>query len=447
MLKINTGIDNIGICKKDKFIMLMWTSIIVLLMIGHMINRVEIKLIAISISTIIYLNVKAEIKFYLLLYSLPFINFLRIGNENFSFLNIWTIMIFINLIMYNPKLKKSNLVIIISLILIISFNVGNMGIGAYIGVLLNVMLFFMTCILDYKDKFKIGFFHASIFISTGYLVSSVIGIVMRIVSPNQLGAIKLFSAIPGELNSKTVRFTGLMVDPNYYAQGILICMACIMVCIINWILNREKNLKVKKIYLIFILIPLVLFGLLSYSKMFMIVSILMISIFTIYVFITKGNPSIKIISVIFIIAISILSIDSVTMILERVVESENITSGRFEIFLNCIKIIYNSSIIDILIGIGVGGNLAIMTFGTALHNLYLEYISSIGILGTLIWLLLLCKSIRRCYKFKILNIYKFLPLLTILITGIALDGVWAKWHYFYIILSINSINLTRSLER
>ena len=424
--------------KKSNQILFMWSIIIILLMSGHIMNNSVIRLSALVIGTIVYIKTNAEFKFYLLLYSLPFINFLRIGNESFSFLNIWTIFLFINLVFYNPIIYKFNMLLLLSLLIIISINIIGTGWGAYIGTLINIFLVFMVCSVNYKEKFNLSFLRGTIFLSVGFIMSSLSGLIMRIVAPNQLGMIKLFSATPGDISLKTTRFTGLMVDPNYYAQGVLFCISCILVCMITKIIRKKTNKEMN--YLSMILTILILFGLYSYSKMFIITLIVLLFMFGTYMFILKGNINRKIIFIIIVLFIGFVSLDEIGIILGRLSDGDNITSGRMEIFDHGISIISQMPIFNILFGIGISGTLTINTFGSALHNMYLEYISSIGILGTSIWLILLFSSIKYKNRFRLISIYKYLPLIVMLITATALDGLWAKWHYFYTILAIISIN-------
>lgn len=429
--------------KSIKVTLIIWTIIISLLMIGHIIDNTYIRLIILTIATIVYINFDAEVKLYLLLYSIPFINFLRIGNENFSFLNIWMIILFLNLSIYKMSIQKVNIVMFMSLLVIVTINLQAIGFSGYVSVLLNLLLVFMICLIEYKDKFKINFEHISIFISLGFILSSIFGLIMRIISPDKLGSIKLLSAIQGEYSLKINRFTGLMVDPNYYAQGILISIACILVCIITIILNKSHRKNIKVYSLISILIMLLIFGIYSYSKMFIITTALIMSIFIIYIFSRKKNTFIKISILVILCSIIIFSMEGIEIIIQRLLSNGDITTGRSDILINSINIIEKSSIFNLLFGVGISGNVIIQKFGTALHNIYIESIASLGIIGMVIWGHILYIPTKKFNNFKVINLYKYLPLLIIVITGVALDGLWAKWHYFYIVIAITSIREIR----
>ena len=69
------------------------------------------------------------------------------------------------------------------------------------------------------------------------------------------------------MNSISTRFTGLDLDPNYFSLQVLIAMACLLVLLI-WMEKGEKVNCITR--------DISIFGILTYSKMFIITLIVFI---------------------------------------------------------------------------------------------------------------------------------------------------------------------------
>lgn len=170
---------------------------------------------------------------------------------------------------------------------------------------------------------------------------------------------------------RSMRFSGLNYDPNYYSIGVIIV---IFLCL-RLFFNKEGN----SLFLGGLITSLVVFGFTSYSKMFLL-SILLLAV----IFILYRMKSPKQLLTTF---ISVLIIGGVFYwwenqsgylgtILERL-SGDDISTGRFDIWKRYLEYILDSPS-TLIFGDGLGSPYY-LSHGP--HNAYIELIFFLGIIG------------------------------------------------------------------
>lgn len=416
---------------------IIWSILIYILMIGWGMKSTYITLISILIGTVLFIFTKCEKKFYILLFLLPYIAFVRPINLNISFYKLWTIIYLVNTFYCNPKLKISKIILMLIIIISVTMKCSHSGFIDYISFILSILVVFFTIIAQYnRNKFKVDFFKASIYLALSFIHSSILGYLLRIFWPGQIDYFKDVSAISGKISLKLLRFSGTMKDPNFFAQGLLISISCLMVCYL--FLLKEKNSKSKRNLILIMIFTISLIGMQTYSKMYIIALSIIVVLFNTIILCKSNKFFIKVLVTLTIIIFSfvILKSDFINILIDRLKTNGGITTGRIDIVKNALSLVYESPYI-LINGVGVGNSISNFV-GMELHNIYIEYILSIGFLGVIPWIILLISSVYKNIKFN--YSYKFIPLITIAITGISLHGVSSDWHYYYLVLSILSIN-------
>ena len=231
------------------------------------------------------------------------------------------------------------------------------------------------------------------------------------------------------------RFSGMDEDPNYFAIQVLIALACLLVCI-----YFEKK---KRIRLIVLFTSLTIFGILSYSKMFLLV-LAALAIISFFMLLRENRKF----ALNYILLVSLAGgitfynyydyfysaflvrfgsgIDSVS----------DITTGRFDIWLLYVKGIF-SDVRVLLLGEGYGAG-ALNSIGA--HNMYLTALYYMGILGLVVTLsffncmkLVIRTNLTVKSRFKIFSISS-IPFLILLIANFSLDSFVMDFFPFQLLL-------------
>ncbi|WP_312123979.1 hypothetical protein [Lysinibacillus boronitolerans] len=249
------------------------------------------------------------------------------------------------------------------------------------------------------------------------------------------------------MNSISTRFTGLDLDPNYFSLQVLIAMACLLV-----LFNLDGKKEKKSIVL---LVILAFFGILTYSKMFIITLIVFIMM-TFVVFIRNNvKTAIKFSSFIVIICGGALY-----FFYEKLFEiywirffgsgisTDAITTGRvssWSLFVN--EILQNTKVF--VLGAGFGTSFAKVKMA---HTMYLStpyYIGLIGIVLSVLYISSLYKVLRENVGimnrpgFQILSI-NAIPLYIMLIANIGLDSFVMDYFPYHILLIMFALTMSKS---
>lgn len=174
--------------------------------------------------------------------------------------------------------------------------------------------------------------------------------------------------VDGEFSA---RFSGLNYDPNYYAVGVVIVI---------FLLARLLFLKQgNRVFIGGILTALAIFGFLSYSKMFLLLSVILLVIFVFY---RMKSPK-KVLTTLICTALILLlfyrwagSSGYLNTIMERL-SGDDISTGRFDIWSGYLEYILNSTK-TLLLGDGLGSPYY-LSHGP--HNAYIEIVFFLGLFG------------------------------------------------------------------
>lgn len=170
---------------------------------------------------------------------------------------------------------------------------------------------------------------------------------------------------------RSLRFSGLNYDPNYYSIGVIIV---IFLCL-RLFFNKEGN----RLLLGSLIASLTVFGFISYSKMFLL-SILLLAV--IFVFYRMQSPKQLITTFVSILIIGFVfywwanRFGYLGAILERL-SGDDISTGRFDIWKEYLDYIWDSPI-TLFFGDGLGSPYY-LSHGP--HNAYIELIFFLGIIG------------------------------------------------------------------
>lgn len=183
---------------------------------------------------------------------------------------------------------------------------------------------------------------------------------------------------------RTLRFTGLNYDPNYYSIGIIIA---IFLCM-RLFFQKEGN----RVLLGILIASLIVFGFISYSKMYLL-TILLLAVF--FVFDRIKSP--KRIVTTFLGAFLVVALlyqwatsyGYMEIILERL-SGDDISTGRFDIWKGYLDYFGNSPM-TVLLGDGLG---APYYLPQEPHNAYIDLIFFLGIVGGILFLWTISQLVR-----------------------------------------------------
>lgn len=430
-------IKSLELDEKKTFIQREWFSLVVIFILVVVGNKVS-SVFTLSLATIfiLFCVLKSDISdaFYWSLFLVPNIRMLDAIGVSF----IVNVIMALPLIVYffRMGIKKIPTVALLGSMSLLAIELfhdmvlcGFENIVLITGWGLNVFL----CILVTVNS-KIGISKNDVFsaLSTGIIMSAVMYISAGFIS---------ISDIIKSVNSGT-RFAAFADDPNYYSIYICLTLACVL------------NVTGKKIYRFCVLCLLIGIGLLTASKMCILVMVAELVIFFFQVFNndidSKKNRKFIILTTIGLLLILLILKNYVWIFIENFIRRlgqakyaglnlESLTTGRSRIFLEYIKIL-STNWKCLLFGYGFSYNLYLgISTGHVAHNIYLDLALSWGIIGTVIFIFILGKWIS-CYKSsrriqKITTINKF-PLFVLLVTFLALSCLSASMFPFVIAVAI-----------
>lgn len=316
---------------------------------------------------------------------------------------------------------------------------------AVLGFVLNYSVLFCA-ILTLDDK---AYFRRYTYIyASGLLAASIVRLISYSIPEidHFIESMTIVNTVK-TMNSISTRFTGLDLDPNYFSLQVLIAMACLLV-----LFNLDGKKEKKSIVL---LVILAFFGILTYSKMFIITLIVFIMM-TFVVFIRNNvKTAIKFSSFIVIICGGALY-----FFYEKLFEiywirffgsgisTDAITTGRvssWSLFVN--EILQNTKVF--VLGAGFGTSFAKVKMA---HTMYLStpyYIGLIGIVLSLLYISSLYKVLRENVGimnrpgFQILSI-NAIPLYIMLIANIGLDSFVMDYFPYHILLIMFALTMSKS---
>ena len=241
------------------------------------------------------------------------------------------------------------------------------------------------------------------------------------------------------------RFKGLFADPNFYMTMLTVGIALV--------LKLKDSNRVGKRYFFFMLIALSLFGVLTYSKTFFLMFILLVGIYVVWQYWNRRifrGLAITFLAVVAMILIFTMENSPFAVVLTRFREGKTLsdfTTNRSDVYL-----LYVREITSSLEGFFFGKGLAAEGLSFDPHNVYLEITYYIGIVGLLLFVGFYVSMVGIA-KGKILcaprqnMIAKYEVLLIVLVLFFTLHGMFEPVLYANLFMGFMAILLTRKLPQ
>lgn len=358
--------------------------------------------------------------YYHLFFTLPFTVIFKLSPTSTSIFTY--VMIITGLVLLLRRRKYYSVPTIMAMLFIIYSIVGMGGNYTSVGKLvagLFLLYIFVTTVSPANYKNHI------IAYALGILGSSIIGTMKETwgrLSP-------YFSNLDYVYYSKEriARFSGLNYDPNYYSIGVII----VIFFLLRLLFNKQGN----RLFTLGLTVALVIFGFISYSKMFLL-SIAILAVC--FIFYRMKNPKQLIMTLLSAIIAVMLFVfwarqtGYLDIIIGRM--SGDISTGRFDIWERCFSYI-GSSPKTLLFGDGLG----YQRFEP--HNAYIELILIFGVLGGALLLLTICNIISLVRYVNKRNFIHYALILIFLIMIATLGIVTVNDLMFYCIFLFISMNL------
>ena len=358
----------------------------------------------------------------LLIAVLPFANVFKLSPTSMSLFTVAEIAIVLILIFRIKKIRTSFLLALLALgVYVVLFSFDNIDALLIVKFLVGFLLiYFALQTLGAKDAKNIAYLFAAgaiimmlLTMNNGYL---------EFVLP-YYEDINLLIIGGGE--EQAIRASGFFGDPNYCSVFLILTLA--LLCTLYY----HKQIKIE-FWLLFI--PIAVLGLFTYSKSYFLALCALILFLILFVLFPK-HKFWAVVSMIFMAILLFLILDGrisiVNLMLERF-KSEDITTGRF-----ALNEIYSQYIWDnpfvMFFGEGIDVNV-LSGLRQAVHNLYIECVFKLGIVGSL-----LCVGVLWLGKgtlgAKGKKVSDFLPLGCLVVMYFFLAGLTMYDLPFYLIIS------------
>lgn len=268
-----------------------------------------------------------------------------------------------------------------------------------------IVVFLLMALLYNPQQYQYNLRKINTFTIWGIIITSFLALFDDVIP--RIGYLTAQTTIRLSAGEYYYRFSGLMENPNYYTIMLSIVLAILCILMIQ---GKAKILD----YIFFVVLSI--FGFMSVSQSFIVTFIVMVVL--LMIFYAKTNPKnlLGIIAILLIMGYVIyMSLDNSTIetILFRTENVDlyssdvsEITSGRTELWLYYLN--YLSSNLGVLIfGRGIGAsNLSL----GASHSYYIDMLYYLGIIGTIIYLLLLIELFGTAkFRSNRVKAYQYLP--------------------------------------
>ena len=239
---------------------------------------------------------------------------------------------------------------------------------------------------------------------------------------------------------RIVRFSGLYQDPNYYTVNLIMSLCLIVVLFYKG--------KVPTLFCGLSAVALIYFGTLTYSKSFLLMLMLPLTMFM-YACHRIGRIDVQVTSIVLIVAgIAIVltnNPDYLSSMLRRVESGSSLTTGRSDLWVVYLGYIYNSPDV-FFFGKGIGAGLLL---DHAPHNVYIDILYHLGIVGGFLLISAIVNSGSRYSIERKINLLNFSALFCVLITYFFLSQLHDyefPVHFMIAFMVLNQWDLSKSDE-
>lgn len=299
---------------------------------------------------------------------------------------------------------------------------------------------FVVCLILPKQDERSAERTARMFISS-LIVSSIYAFALQNTAPiRQICGADVYAFV----GSSVKRFKGLFQDPNYYMTLVVIALALLM---------KMKECKLITMrQFIFQGLVLMAFGIITYSKTFLIVFVLLGMMYVLWQFWSRKIVSGMAWIVLAIVAVVVILFSKNSpfgVIIERFVRAKTIrdlTTGRSELFLY-----YWNAITHDMKSFFFGSGLAATALWRDPHNIYLEAMYYLGAVG-LGLVLSVCIALAVEAKARVARaaqqhwIARYLALIMLFVLYCTLHGLFQVAFYGELLLAMLSLMITKKQE-
>ena len=245
--------------------------------------------------------------------------------------------------------------------------------------------------------------------------------------------------------TNSIRFCGLFADPNYYATFLIVGLALL--------LKLKDSGRIRGLYFWLGAGGLTFFGIMTYSKMYFLMLILLVSVYVVWQYWNKRlfrGIFFTVAAAVAVIIVLTMEQSPFTVILQRFSNAGNLrqlTTGRSYILSLYVKEI-TSSFQTVFWGKG----LAAEALYRDPHNLYIEIIYYIGVIGLLlligVYTAMMYTILRRAARSSRQNVIaKYMVPLSVVVMYLSLHGMFSQHFYAELFLGYLSILLTKKRNK
>ena len=285
-------------------------------------------------------------------------------------------------------------------------------------------------------------------IAYGYIASVTVSVIVAYVAlPSNLYVDYISKEIQVGTFSDAIRFKGLFADPNYLGTYLLSAIGILSQLFI------VKKIKINNFLIFFVI--LIWGGMISYSKSFFLMTIAIFILVVVNLW-KSGNRKWAFLFFLAFMVVGIYALQGafsdVNIVLERFSndsDADDLTTGRSTLWARYAENIFSSIFVSIF-GNGLDAPLLIQ----GAHNLYLETLYYVGLLGMLLIIISYTSSFKpiiqdfRSYNFT----YKCIGALTLIILLVvywSLQGLFgfATYFQFFIAMLMFRLPLLEKIEK
>jgi len=418
------------LAKKDSIIPNIFKCFILCLLIIIGVSRQYVSIICVILGCYYIFKINSSDFLGILFFVLPFASIFKLGNSDHTLFNIFIFVAVLRLIISDKKYNIKEILMILAFF-----------VYAFVFVyptsfltLLNLMLSFILVFLVFKTYEDINLRRILIFYALGIIMSSIFGIFKDFIPglSTYLRQVRLKNE-----NIEILRFCGLYNNPNFYTMDISVVLASI---------TGLAACKKAKLFDFLLIIALSVFGIMSVSKSFLLILIILIFISLLYLAkksflgIARG---IFLICIIFVVILTFVNQEYILAYFSRLqadsqqnASLSTITTGRYDIWKMYLDYMF-SDVSIMLFGKGFGApNIS----GEFSHSHYIEIIYYFGIIGSALYINCIFNMLPTFNKMKRRNLMNFLPLIILIIRGLAINLILSENFVFYLIICILMLN-------
>ena len=363
---------------------------------------------------------------------MPFANIFKLSPESMSLFTVLELFALLVFVFKCPKMKVTAFVSVsVLLVYIFLLSMNNLQILTIIKVIVGFMLIYFATIYIKKDDVR----------NIAYLLT--ISIAAMLLLCQHPGYFKYVEKYLSDLNyyvdssgqvTEMLRNSGFLGDPNYCA--VLIIVALSLLCVLYY----YKHIGVEFWIFSAILIPL---GFLTYSKSYFLCIAMLVVLLIVFVLFPKhkGWAIISIISLGVVLSLSFSGkIEVLNMILLRFGENSDFTTGRGTLNQQYLSYIFENTKV-LLLGEGICVDRYVGAHNNV-HNIYIELFFKMGIIGSIIYLIILVSVFNKmsAVKSQKRKFVEYMPALFIAVMFGFLAGVLNYATPFYLIIAYVAFN-------